>query len=107
MPLATTVLVVEEGFSYQWYSENGKVRHEGFVGWSEIESIDAYKRDLFAYDLICIDLRCSEFPDRRLEIDEDDLAEVAAAVDPPHEDNFFACVGEAQYPAHVSSPKIA
>ena len=37
------------------------------------------------------------------EIDEDDLAEVAAAVDPSHEDGFFACVGEAQGPAHMSS----
>ena len=37
-------------------------------------------------------------------IDEDELAEVAAAVDPSHEDGFFACVGEAQCPAHVSSP---
>ena len=40
-------------------------------------------------------------------IDEDDLAEVAAAVDPSHEDGFFACVGEAQSPAHMSSFKIA
>ena len=32
------------------------------------------------------------------EIDENDLAKVAAAVDPSHEDGFFACVGEAQEP---------
>ena len=38
------------------------------------------------------------------QIDEDDLAEIAAAVHPSHEDSFFARVGEAQSPAHVSSP---
>jgi hypothetical protein len=37
-------------------------------------------------------------------IDEYDLAEVAPPVDPSHEDSFFACVGEAQSPAHMSSP---
>ena len=37
------------------------------------------------------------------QIDEDDVAEIAAAVDPSHEDSFLARVGEAQSPAHVSS----
>ena len=32
------------------------------------------------------------------EVDENNLAEIAAAVDPSHEDGFFACVGEAKAP---------
>ena len=40
-------------------------------------------------------------------IDEDQVAEVAAAVDPSHEDGFLASVGGAQGAAHVSSSKIA
>ena len=38
------------------------------------------------------------------QIDEDNLAKIAAAVHPSHQDNFFARVGETQSPAHVSSP---
>jgi len=38
------------------------------------------------------------------EIDEQQVAVVAAAVDPSHEDGFLACVGGAQVPAHLSSP---
>src|SRR5208283_1635082 len=41
------------------------------------------------------------------EIDENNLAEIAAPVHPSHEDGFFACVSEAKGPAHMSSSKIA
>src|SRR5208337_269185 len=41
------------------------------------------------------------------QVDEDDLAEVAAAVDPSHEHNFLACIGESKLPAHMSSPEVA
>ena len=41
------------------------------------------------------------------QVDEDDLAEVAAAVDPSHEDGFLAGVGGAERPAHVSSSEVA
>jgi hypothetical protein len=41
------------------------------------------------------------------QIDEDDLAKVAAAVDPSHEHNFFARIGEPKGPAHMSSPEVA
>ncbi len=41
------------------------------------------------------------------EVDEDDLAEVAAAVDPSHEHNFFARIGEPKFSVHMSPSKIA
>ena len=41
------------------------------------------------------------------EIDEDDLAKVATPVDPSHEHNFLACVGEPQLSAHMSSFEVA
>ena len=41
------------------------------------------------------------------QVDEDNLAEVAAAVDPSHEHNFFSGVGGPKRSAHVSSSKIA
>ncbi len=41
------------------------------------------------------------------EVDKDNLAEVAAAVDPSHEHNFFASIGEPEGSAHMSSFEIA
>jgi len=41
------------------------------------------------------------------QVDEDDLAKIAAAVDPSHEHNFFARVGEPKRSAHMSPSKIA
>src|SRR5208282_6714132 len=41
------------------------------------------------------------------QVNEDDLAEVAAAVDPSHEHNFLACIGESKLPAHMSSFEVA
>ena len=41
------------------------------------------------------------------QIDEDDLAQVAAAVDPSHEHNFFAGIGEPKSSAHMSSSEVA
>ncbi len=38
------------------------------------------------------------------QINEDDVAEVAAAVDPSHEDGFLAGIGGAERATHVSSP---
>ena len=38
------------------------------------------------------------------QIDKDDLAKVAPAVHPSHQDGFLTGVGEAQSPAHMSSP---
>ncbi len=40
------------------------------------------------------------------QVNEDDLAEVAAAVDPSHEHNLFACIGEPKRSAHMSSFEI-
>ena len=40
-------------------------------------------------------------------VDEDEVAEVAAAVHPAHEDDARAGVGGAQSPAGVRAPKIA
>jgi hypothetical protein len=41
------------------------------------------------------------------QVDEDDLAEVTAAVDPSHENDFFAGVGEPKGSAHMSSSEVA
>jgi hypothetical protein len=41
------------------------------------------------------------------QVDEDDLAQIATAVDPSHEYNFLASVRESELSAHVSSFEIA
>jgi hypothetical protein len=41
------------------------------------------------------------------QVDEDDLAQVAAPVDPSHEHNFLASVRETKLSAHVRSFEIA
>ena len=46
-------------------------------------------------------------PVRSRRVDEDDLAQVAAAVDPSHEHNFLARVGEPKLSAHMSSSEVA
>ena len=40
------------------------------------------------------------------EIDEDQVAEIAAAVDPAHEHHLFACIVSTKLSAHVRAPKI-
>jgi hypothetical protein len=37
------------------------------------------------------------------QIDKNELAEIAAAVHPSHQDDFLARIGKAQRPAHMSS----
>ncbi len=41
------------------------------------------------------------------QIDKDNLAQVAPPVDPSHEHNFLARIGEPKSPAHMSSPEVA
>jgi hypothetical protein len=41
------------------------------------------------------------------QVDENNLAKVAAAVHPSHEDNFFASIGEPKVSAHMSSSEVA
>jgi hypothetical protein len=41
------------------------------------------------------------------QVDEDDLAKVAAPIAPSHEHNFLARIGEPKLPAHMSSPEVA
>jgi hypothetical protein len=41
------------------------------------------------------------------EIDKDDLAQVASPVDPSHEHNFFARIGEPKSSARMSSSEVA
>ncbi len=41
------------------------------------------------------------------QVDEDDLAKVAAPVAPSHEHNFFAGIGEPKGSAHMSSSEVA
>jgi hypothetical protein len=41
------------------------------------------------------------------QIDEDNVPEVVAPVDPSHQRGLFARFGEAESAAHVSSPEIA
>jgi hypothetical protein len=70
MPLAAITSVSAQGIDYQWYSENGTQRHTGTAHWPEIHSIEVFKRDLFTYDLICLQVRTKE---SSVEFDEEDL----------------------------------
>jgi hypothetical protein len=41
------------------------------------------------------------------QIDKDYLAEIATAVAPSHENNFFASVGQPKLSAHMSTSEVA
>jgi hypothetical protein len=49
-----------EGVTYNSWI-NGKPEIDEFIPWSEIEKIAAFKRDFFAYDLVCIAFETADF----------------------------------------------
>ena len=55
--------VEEDGFSYIW--REGKMT----VHWSDVKEVFAFKRDIFAFDLICIGFQVSD-AGKYWEIDE-------------------------------------
>jgi hypothetical protein len=71
MPVVATLDISEAGIRYQWYSQNGKHQHLGLLSWQDIALAKAFKRDLFTYDLICLQLQSKE--NITIEIDEEDL----------------------------------
>ena len=70
MPVAAIVSISADGVRYQWFSKKGKQRHAGVLRWPEIETVEVFKRDLFTYDLICIQFRTKQ--EQPVEFDEDD-----------------------------------
>jgi hypothetical protein len=56
--------------TYQWFSEKGKFKHIGKLSWGAVECATVFKRDLFTYDLICLQLKIA---DHVIEFDEEDL----------------------------------
>lgn len=54
MPIASILSVSANGIECQWFSEGGTKRHTETIPWSGIRTVDIFKRDVFAYDLICL-----------------------------------------------------
>ena len=57
MPVAAITGISNAGIAYQWFSENGKIKHVSEITWGAVQYATVFKRDLFAYDLICLRLR--------------------------------------------------
>ena len=53
-PQPPSLEVVEDGFSFVWSGRKATVR------WADVKQIFAFKRDIFAYDLICLGFRLSD-----------------------------------------------
>ena len=70
MPVAAVLSVSADEIGYQWFSENGKLRHTAALRWSDVEAVEVFKRDLFTYDLICVQLWTKE--EESVEFDEED-----------------------------------
>ena len=61
MQLIAITEVSVAGIGYQWFEKEGflkraSVRHIGMIRWKDIERASVFKRDLFTYDLICLEL---------------------------------------------------
>ncbi len=70
MPVAAITGISNAGIAYQWFSENGKIKHVSEITWGAVQYATVFKRDLFAYDLICLQLKVA---DDVIEFDEEDL----------------------------------
>ena len=71
MPICALLEINDEIVRYQWFSESGKIRNEDQIPWSTILELEVFKRDVFAYDLICLTIKHSG--GESVEIDEEDL----------------------------------
>jgi len=54
MKVVAATSVDELGIHFQWFTDKGNTRHTGFLGWDDVCEAQVYKRDLWAYDLICL-----------------------------------------------------
>jgi hypothetical protein len=70
MPVAAILSISEQGTDFQWYSEKGRHRSTDSIKWDDIGSAEVFKRDCFAYDLVCLQLHTSD--GRTVEFDEED-----------------------------------
>ena len=70
MPIATIRTIDDQGIAYEWSTDSGAKRHEGRLEWAKVVRVIAFKRDLFAYDLIC--LQISSEDEVVVEFDEED-----------------------------------
>lgn len=70
MPICSLLGVDDEKVSYQWFSKSGKIRDEDQILWADISVIEVFKRDMFAYDLICLTIKYEG--GEPVEIDEED-----------------------------------
>ena len=107
MPVAAILSISDEGIGYQWYSAKGKQRHVGAVRWSEVKSVEVFKRDLLTFDLICVQLRTEE--EEPLEFDEEDSSwEDLMAALPKHLPGckaWGAWFSEVAFPAFEAKPQ--
>jgi len=70
MPVAAILAISEDEVGYQWFTEEGRVRHTSSLRWSGVDSVEVFKRDLFSYDLICLRLVANN--EVVVEFDEED-----------------------------------
>lgn len=70
MPIGRILSLTEEQLNYRVLTEKGKERDVASLCWADIASVTVFKRDIFAYDLICVQLIVSETA--WVEFDEED-----------------------------------
>lgn len=70
LQIIATTKVSDVGISYQWYSKE-KIKNTDIIQWHKIRSVSVFKRDLFSYDLICLQLELIH--GMLVEVDEEDL----------------------------------
>ncbi|BCU75920.1 hypothetical protein [Luteolibacter sp. LG18] len=67
MQAAAVIDANHETFAVQWYVDGVRISKE--IGWNELLTVTAFKRDLALFDLICLGIRTV---DGLIEIDEED-----------------------------------
>jgi hypothetical protein len=72
MGVVAITAISDTGIRYQWFTDAGKQRHEDFLPWAEIGTVDVFKRDLGVFDLICLQLSHAHH-ERVIEVDEEDV----------------------------------
>ena len=71
MPIAAITSISNTDVGFQWFTEKGKRRHESTIRWTDVISVTTFKRDMFAYDLICIKIEARD--QEAVEFDEEDV----------------------------------
>ena len=96
------------GIAYQWFADGRQIRHEDHLDWADIAAVDVFKRDLFAVDLICVQLlRDGEMPG--VEVSEDDprWSELTSAlpVHLPGCQRWGEWFNDVAFPAFAANPR--